>query len=145
MAKKIICTDKWFFQANSEQKAHLNRTVGIYRQYRRALSFVVMNNWASLQQAESVNQAIEALIHATKENPEPRHAYFNKRFAKFTSCLRRAAITFVVGQVSSFYTRYDQWKTSVSRKYRKALPPTFNVAAGCYPVLYIKTERSRDC
>lgn len=137
MAKKIIRTDKWFLQANSVQKEHLNRTVDIYRQYCRALSFVVMNNWASLQHTDSMNQAIEALIHATKDNPSPRHKYFDKRFPKLPSYLRRAAIAFVVGQVSSFLTRYDQWQTSVSRKHRKAKPPTFNAQAGCYPVLYV--------
>ncbi len=33
-------------------------------------------------------------------------SYFEKRFYKFPSSLRRAAIEFVKGQVSSFLTRY---------------------------------------
>lgn len=140
MAKKIIRTDKWYLQANSEQRNHLSRTVDVYRQYCRALSFVVINNWTVLQKSDSINQSIEALVHATKDNPKPRHSYFDKRFPKFPSYLRRAAIAFVVGQVSSFLTRYDAWQTHASRKHKKALPPTFNASAGCYPALYVSRK-----
>ncbi|MEO0309655.1 MAG: transposase, partial [Gloeomargarita sp. DG02_3_bins_56] len=49
--------------------------------------------------------------------------------------LRRAAIEFVKGQVSSYLTRYRDWQAGM-RNRRDAKPPVFNVEAGCYPALY---------
>ena len=79
--------------------------------------------------------AIERLMHPTTKNPQPKHQYFNNRFYKFPSYLRRAAINFAYGQVSSYMSRYDDWLDG-KRKHAHARPPVFNPVAGCYPALY---------
>jgi hypothetical protein len=92
-----------------------------------------------LRVAEAVSTsqcaAVEKLIHKTSANPNPKHSYFSKRFYKFPGYLRRAAIEFVCGQVSSFHSRYRDWQSGI-RKRRDANPPRFNPKSGCYPALY---------
>ncbi|BCU08351.1 RNA-guided endonuclease TnpB family protein [Allochromatium tepidum] len=131
----MIRTDKWPLQATSYQRHLMRLTLAEYRQFCRALSIVVLNNWPELHAAPSFAAAVERLIHPTKLHPNPRHHYFAKRFYKFPSYLRRAAIEFVKGQVSSYLSRYQAWQGG-ERKHRQARPPRFNPVAQCYPVLY---------
>jgi putative transposase len=135
MSKAIVRTDKWGLQPSPEVRLHLSATVDEYRAYCKALSYVVMGHWSELAEAKSFCAAVERLIHHTSKNPNPKYSYFEKRFYKFPSYLRRAAIEFVKGQVSSFLTRYREWQSGI-RKRRDAKPPVFNVDAGCYPALY---------
>ncbi|WP_075881785.1 RNA-guided endonuclease TnpB family protein [Vreelandella massiliensis] len=135
MKTKMIRTDKWPLQATPHQQQLMRNTREEYRAFCRALSVVVLNNWPTLQQAPSFAAAVERLIHPTQKNPSPRHHYFAQRFYKFPSYLRRAAIEFVKGQVSSYLTRYREWQSG-QRKRRDANPPRFNPVAGCYPVMY---------
>lgn len=135
MSKSIIRTDKWHLQPSPEVRLHLTETVSKYRAYCKALSYVIMGHWTELMAAKSFCAAVEKLIHRTSKNPNPKHLYFERRFYKFPSYLRRAAIEFVKGQVSSYLTRYREWQSGI-RKRRDAKPPLFNVDAGCYPALY---------
>lgn len=135
MTKAMIRTDKWPLQATTQQRHLMRLTLAEYRQFCRALSVVVLANWPSLQQAPSFAAAVERLMHPTKKNPSPRHHYFVKRFYKFPSYLRRAAIEFVKGQVSSYLTRYWAWQSG-DRQRKHAQPPRFNPVAGCYPAMY---------
>ena len=135
MSRTIVRTDKWPLQPSPEVRLHLLATVDEYRAYCKALSYVVMGHWPELVAATSFCAAVEKLIHRTRKNPNPKYLYFEKRFYKFPSYLRRAAIEFVKGQVSSYLTRYRQWQSGV-RQRRDAKPPVFNVSAGCYPALY---------
>lgn len=135
MSKAIVRTDKWGLQPSPEVRLHLLATVDEYRAYCKALSYVVMGHWPELVEAKSFCAAVERLIHRTSKNPSPKYSYFEQRFYKFPSYLRRAAIEFVKGQVSSYLTRYREWQSGV-RKRRDAKPPVFNVDAGCYPALY---------
>lgn len=135
MQLAMIRTDKWPLQATTDQRHYMAQTISEYRAFCRALSVVVLSNWGNLHQEPSFAAAVERLIHPTKKNPHPRHTYFQKRFYKFPSYLRRAAIEFVRGQVSSYLTRYDQWQSG-QRKHSKASPPVFNPVSGCYPALY---------
>ncbi|MGL4901357.1 MAG: hypothetical protein ACRC4U_14925, partial [Shewanella sp.] len=75
-------------------------------------------------------------MHRTEQNPNPKYAQFGKAFHKFPSYLRRAAIMFAAGQVSSYMTRYRDWQCGQSRNRRDAKPPILNPDAGCYPALY---------
>ncbi|WP_341730600.1 hypothetical protein [Microcoleus sp. EPA2] len=43
------------------------------------------------------------------------HPAIDKAFHKFPSYLRRGAIMFAVGQVSSYMTRYRDWQSGQSR------------------------------
>ncbi len=135
MSRTIVRTDKWSLQPSPEVRLHLVATVDEYRAYCKALSYVVMGHWPELVAAKSFCAAVERLIHRTQKHPNPKYGYFEKRFYKFPSYLRRAAIEFVKGQVSSFLTRYRAWQAGI-RPRRDAKPPTFNPAAGCYPALY---------
>ena len=135
MPRKMMRSDKWPLQATAHQRHLMRITVAEYRLFCRALSIVVLNNWPALCRAPSFNAAVERLIHPTAKNPQPRHPYFSRRFYKFPSYLRRAAIEFVKGQVSSYLTRYNAWLGG-DRKRRDARPPTFNPVAGCYPAMY---------
>ena len=96
---------------------------------------VILGHWVKLQSVDSKCVAIEKLIHQTKKNPTPKYKYFVARFWKFPSYLRRAAIEFAWGQVSSYLTRYRTWQSGI-RKKRDAKPPVFNPTASCYPALY---------
>jgi IS605 OrfB family transposase len=135
MTKSIVRTDKWQLQPSSEVLNYFRATVAEYRAFCKALSYVVMGDWTELVEASSFCAAVEKLIHKTARNPHPKYAYFSKRFYKFPSYLRRAAIEFVKGQVSSFLRRYRDWQAGI-RNRREAKPPRFNPEAGCYPVLY---------
>nr|WP_293067183.1 MULTISPECIES: transposase [unclassified Moorena] len=74
-------------------------------------------------------------MHKTAKRPNIKYPQFNKTFYKFPSYLRRAAIAFSAGQVSSFVTRYRDWQSG-SRKRKDAKPPRLNASTGCYPSLY---------
>ena len=135
MVKSIIRTDNWNLNPSTEDKICLQATVNEYRAFCKALSYVILGHWVRLQNANSKCAAIEKLIHQTKKNPAPKHKYFVTRFWKFPSYLRRAAIEFAWGQVSSYLTRYRTWQSG-TRKRRDAKPPVFNSYANCYPALY---------
>jgi IS605 OrfB family transposase len=92
---------------------YLEMTVAEYRSFCNALSYVVMGHWVEIAGADSRCAAIEKLIHKTSKNPNPQYSYFGRRFYKFPCYLRRAAIEFVCGQVSSFLTRYRQWQGGI--------------------------------
>jgi IS605 OrfB family transposase len=92
---------------------YLEMTVAEYRSFCNALSYVVMGHWVDIAGADSRCAAIEKLIHKTSKNPNPKYSYFGRRFYKFPCYLRRAAIEFVCGQVSSFLTQYREWQGGI--------------------------------
>ncbi|WP_415913359.1 IS200/IS605 family accessory protein TnpB-related protein [Neptuniibacter sp. QD37_11] len=133
--KRSIRTDKWEIEISQQKRQWMKDTIAEYRLFCKALSIVVINNWPELQKAESFCATVERLIHPTAKNPSPRHNYFHKRFYKFPSYLRRAAIEYVQGQVSSYLSRYGKWLDG-ERRHPHEKPPLFNANAGCYPALY---------
>jgi putative transposase len=135
MVKSIIRTDKCNLNPSNEDKLNLQATVDEYRAFCKALSYVILGRWVKLQNVDSKCVAIEKLIHQTSKNSNPKHNYFGQRFYKFPSYLRRAAIEFAWGQVSSYLTRYRAWQSGI-RKRKDAKPPVFNPTANCYPALY---------
>ena len=135
MTNSIVRTDKWYLSPSPEVKQYLEMTIKEYRRFCRALSYIVMGHWRQIADSSSRGRTIEKLIHKTANNPHPKYQYFCTSFYKFPSYLRRAAIEFVCGQVSSFLSRYRDWQAG-KRKRRDALPPSFNPQAGCYPALY---------
>lgn len=135
MVHSIVRTDRWFLKPSRQTTEHLVATVSRYRAFCKALTYVVYGHWVEIKSASSQCVAVERLIHKTKSNPHPKYEYFGKRFYKFPSYLRRAAIEFVCGQVSSFVTRYQEWQSGI-RKRRDAKPPRLNPESGCYPALY---------
>jgi len=132
---KITRTDQWKLKTNDAQRRMLRETVRLYRDYTRLLIGVVWTHWPYINSAESQCHAVERLIHATADNPSPRYRLFDRRFHKFPSYLRRAAIEAACGQVSSFITRYGQWQSG-QRKRRDALPPRRTNDNARNPALY---------
>ncbi|MGK7925219.1 MAG: IS200/IS605 family accessory protein TnpB-related protein [Spirulina sp.] len=135
MANSIVRTDRWGLQPSPEQLKYLRLTQNIYRQFVRGLIGVVYSHYAQINSADSACAAIEKLIHRTKKNPHPKYEYFDRKFYKFPSYLRRAAIEFAIGQVSSFITRYSSWQSG-QRKRQNAQPPKLNGKTNVYAVLY---------
>ncbi len=135
MVHSIVRTDRWFLKPSRQTTEYLAATVAQYRRFCKALTFVVYGHWVEIRAQSSQCVAVERLIHKTKSNPNPKYSYFGKRFYKFPSYLRRAAIELVCGQVSSFVTRYQEWQSG-TRKRPDARPPRLNPEAGCYPALY---------
>ena len=135
MSNSIVRTDKWYLSPSPEVKEYLEMTIREYRRFCRALSYVVMGHWRQIAESSSRCKTIEKLIHKTAKNPNPKYKYFQNNFYKFPSYLRRAAIEFVCGQVSSYLSRYRDWQDG-RRNRRDARSPLFNPDAGCYPSLY---------
>jgi IS605 OrfB family transposase len=135
MNHSIIRTDSWYLSPTPEQQRYLTLTIQEYRAFCRALVGVVNTHWTMIANAKSRCSVVEKLIHKTSKNPNPKYSYFGRRFYKFPSYLRRAAIEFAIGQVSSFLTRYQKWHSGIRNK-REAKPPRLNGDTGCYPSLY---------
>jgi IS605 OrfB family transposase len=132
---KIIRTDRWSLVASQEQRKMAQETVSLYRDYCRTLIGVLWVHQREILAAQSPVAGVERLIHATKKNPNPKYTFFDKRFPKFPSYLRRAAIMAAMGQVSSFSTRYVQWQSG-RRKRRDASPPRRTGENELNPPLY---------
>lgn len=138
VAPKTIRTDKWRIAPNSEQRQFLLNTVREYQRLCRFLVTVICTHWVDLGNLSNDNlvPAVERLVHGTAKNPNPKYPQINQAFHKFPSYLRRAAIMFAAGQVSSYMTRYRDWQSGQSRNRRDAKPPILNPDTGCYPALY---------
>ncbi len=137
-AAQTIRTDKWQLAPNGEQKQYMLNTVREYRRLCRFLVSVICTHWVELGALSSENlvPAVEKLVHGTAKNPNPKYPQIDRAFHKFPSYLRRAAIRFAAGQVSSYMTRYRDWQSGMSRNRTDAKPPILNSDAGCYPSLY---------
>ncbi|WP_303150039.1 hypothetical protein [uncultured Cloacibacillus sp.] len=91
---------------------------------------------------------VEGLIHTTKYNAAA-YPEFDKKFYKFPSYYRRSAIAFVLGALTSYHTRLEQYKTerynavSNGKKFRQK-PPTLNIEACAWPVMYKKEMLEMD-
>jgi IS605 OrfB family transposase len=135
---KIIRTDKWALNPTAQQRHLFGETVSVYRRVCRYLVGIVFTHWPELGGLSPDEQipAVERLMHSTANRPVVKYPQIDRVFHKFPSYYRRAAISFAIGQVSSYITRYRDWQSGLSRKRRDAKPPTLNADAGCYPALY---------
>ena len=134
---KIIRTDKWRLNPTNNQRILLCETVEVYRHACRYLVGIIYTHWEELGSltTDQLTPAVEKLMHQTAKRPSVKYPQFNKTFYKFPSYLRRAAIAFSAGQVSSFVTRYRDWQSG-NRKRKDAKPPRLNANTDCYPSLY---------
>ena len=102
----------------------------------RALIGVIYVHFKEIQQSSSPCTMVEKLMHRTSKNSHPCYKYFEEKFYKFPSYLRRAAIEVAIGQVSSFITRYDKWQRGI-RKRPDERPPKLTAKVNVYLVLYL--------
>ena len=131
----FIRCDHWRLQGNPGLVVCTKDTIDEYRLLTNALCSVVLTHWPSLASSTTQIQDLERLIHPTKDNPNTVYGqWFQARFARFPSYLRRAAEQAALGAVSSFMTRYQAWQGG-NRARRDAQPPTWGGFQG-YPVLY---------
>ncbi len=103
-------------------------------------------NHMSYGQRRVFAQTLEALIHKTTNNPEPEYPDFDRLYYKFPSYLRRAAISYATGQVSSYRTRFAAWEMekhaamSDGKRFRKK-PPRLSFETNAFPVLSGRSPR----
>jgi IS605 OrfB family transposase len=131
---KIVRSDRLTIQTNAAQREALADTLALYRQYVRDLMVMINARWMSLQHHEGngIIQAVEHLIHPTRNRLTVRHPYFHRRYYKFPSYYRRSAIMDAAGQVRSFHTRFNDWLDNGM----KGRTPKLTCATGTYPSLY---------
>lgn len=134
-SRDIIRAEKWELAPSGEQKRMIRETLSEYRLYCRALIGVVWTHLPEILSAKSQNTAVERLIHSTEKNPSPRYTYFHKRFYKFSSYLRRAAIRHAIGQVESFNSRYGSWLDG-KRRSPISRPPARTSGNSLNPTMY---------
>lgn len=121
----------------------LKQTIAIYRAVCKFIGTVVEEHWDEISVLKTSKKRltfVESLIHTTKDNIAT-YKDFDNLFYKFPSYYRRAAINFVLGEISSYHTRLAEYNTkrkehiSNGKRFREK-PPTLNLDAGNWPVLY---------
>ena len=134
----IIRSDRLSLHADSpDQRDALAETLGLYRRLVRDLMTLAFTHWPSVGPAKGNDSVavIEGLIHPTAKRPEVRYRYFQNRYYKFPSNLRRVAIMDAVGQVRSFMTRYGDWLDG-QRRHPHSRPPKLTASTNTFPSLY---------
>lgn len=108
-------------------------TVFLYRKAVDYLIEVCNNEWNILSQIESPllrKRVVETMIHATKDNPDPKYD-FDQRFYKMPSYLRRAATGEAIGRISSYQSNLSNWQ-----KNPKGKVPSLPKAGFVFPSMY---------
>jgi len=136
MAKNITRSDDWKLDHSNQLPVILN-TLQIYRDFVQCLVGIVYANWADIGKISNSNYRqtfVEKLIHSTKNN-KAKYSIFDKRFYKFPSYFRRAAISAAIGVVSSFVSRYNKWQGGI-RRWKDEKPPKLTAKTNLFPSLY---------
>jgi len=134
----IIRSDRLKIHADSTaQRDALDSTLALYRRFVRDLMTVAFTHWPLIGPVDGkrVVPVMEQLIHPTGKRPNVRYRYFQNRYYKFPSYLRRVAINDAVGQVRSFMSRYGGWLDG-ERRHSHARPPTLTASTKTFPSLY---------
>ena len=121
-----------------------SRTIKIYQEASEFIANVVLNEWSDICTETTLKyreHKVEALIHATKSNPNPKYPEFDKLFYKFPSYLRRNAIDECIGSVSSYKSNLANYEAEkylkISNGYKfKKKPPVFNPKLNKFPTLF---------
>ena len=116
------------------------------RVYNEALSYIieVIDNEVvdtNAYSTKDMTNFVERLIHATKNNPNPKYFEFNQRFYKFPSYFRRAAIATAFGKVKSYRSLLQNWEAAKqialeNEREFKAQPPSKQFVHKEFPVMY---------
>lgn len=121
----------------------LKDTLAYFRNVCQFLGNVVEERWPETSEYQSAKERLtflEGLIHETEDNA-PLYLDFDREFHKFPSYHRRAACNFVIGQVSSYHTRLEEYNA----KRKKAIdqgkpfrekPPVLNLETSVCPAMY---------
>ena len=112
------------------------QTVAIYRNAVDYLIAVCHEKWESISSIEgSLNRQryVETLVHATKDNPNPKYD-FDEKFYKMPSYLRRGVISEALGKVSSYKSNLKNWESEEPSS--RGEFPGYPKAGYIYPSLY---------
>jgi IS605 OrfB family transposase len=134
---RIIRSDTFRLEACPEGRQALGGLLDQYRCLVRDLMTVINTHWPVLGALEGhrIIQSTEALMHPTSKRPVVKYGYFHRRYYKFPSYLRRAAIADAAGQVRSFHSRYNRWLDGERRRGDEK-PPKLTCATSTFPSLY---------
>lgn len=110
-----------------------SQTLSVYNEAVSYLIDVVYQNRADIfaLNGKKQNNYLERLCIKTKKNPDPPYD-FSKRFYKFPSYYRRAAMQFALGHVQSYLTKLYAWTKSGNHKNK----PGLQAKHRAFPVLY---------
>ena len=112
------------------------QTVAIYRSAVDYLIAVCHENWESISSIEGAlnrQRYVETLVHATKDNPNPKYD-FDEKFYKMPSYLRRGVISEALGKVSSYKSNLKNWESEEPSS--RGEFPGYPKAGYIYPSLY---------
>ena len=112
------------------------QTVAIYRNAVDYLIAVCHENWESISSIEgslNMQRYVETLVHATKDNPNPKYD-FDEKFYKMPSYLRRGVISEALGKVSSYKSNLKNWESEEPSS--RGEFPGYPKAGYIYPSLY---------
>ncbi len=115
----------------------LRDTVSVYRDAVDFFIDVVLREWhviSGISGDQYKMRKVEILCHSTAHNTEVRYREFDRRFYKFPSYLRRAAINEALGKVSSYKTNLANWEASDPKT--KGRKPGYPKAGFVYPCMY---------
>ena len=128
---------------NQHDKRALHDTIDIYRDAVSFLLPVICDNYSTLASKTNYEamQAVEHMVHKTKENPFPSYPLFDLLFYKLPSYIRRAAIHDALGQAESHQTRCEQYdaereKVVTTGRHYKKMMPAFHFHPNACPTLY---------
>lgn len=122
----------------------LKDTLALYRSACAYIGEVVFSHWDSISAEPDSRRRltiVEALIHKTKVNTSPEYPDFDRLYFMFPSYFRRSAVHDAIGQVSSYFTRVEQYDEekheamSDGKPFRKK-PPMLNLHGNAFPALY---------
>ena len=124
-------------------KKNIEPTILIYRE---ALSYIIDVCYKErdiINEMQGIRRVsfVENLIHATKKNPAPKYSYFDERFYKYPSYLRRSTIAIALGIVDSYISslaNYEKKKADALAKNKKFShkPPRLSYNHKAFPILY---------
>ena len=107
-----------------QQNICLRKTLDVYRRAIRWLIPVFDGCWEELScisDAERQFNKAEHLVHTTRKN-KAHFDDFDRLFPKMPSYLRRSAVKFALGAVSSYRTRLAAWEAEPKGKHEKGKP-----------------------
>ena len=119
---------------------------GTVEVYRHAVDFLIdvcLKEWETIKKIDENlirQQYVERLCHFTKKHPETVYD-FDKKFYKFPSFLRRAAINEAIGKVSSYKSNLKNWEEEDPNT--RGRKPSFPRAGYIYPCMYRKNMYQR--
>ena len=86
---------------------------------------------------------VEALTHRTKHNLKPKYPLDNTMIPSL-SITKRSVIASSIGQMQSYSTRVEKWKTSQSRKGKPSLPTASTMPTFYYADYHLKLKDIKD-